>query len=67
MLAELDVKGILYAVAITVVFVAVLALLRLLFKKLSARVEATLARSDWAFKIQQLELLSAEGFKIGLV
>ncbi|MCZ6889796.1 MAG: mechanosensitive ion channel family protein [Gammaproteobacteria bacterium] len=59
--------GILYAIAVTAALVVLLALLRLLFKRLSARVEATLAQSDWVLKIQQLELLSAEGFTRGLV
>jgi small-conductance mechanosensitive channel len=67
MLAEMNVKGILYAIAVTAALVVLLALLRLFFNKLGARVEATLAHSDWALKIQQLELLSAEGFKRGLV
>ncbi len=67
MLAEMNVKGILYAIAVTAALVVLLALLRFFFKRLGARVEATLAHSDWAFKIQQLELLSAEGFKRGLV
>ncbi len=67
MLAEMNMKGILYAIAVTAALVVLLALLRFFFKRLGARVEATLAHSDWAFKIQQLELLSAEGFKRGLV
>ncbi len=67
MLAEMNVKGILYAIAVTAALVVLLALLRFFFKRLGARVEATLAHSDWALKIQQLELLSAEGFKRGLV
>ena len=67
MLVEINVKGILYAIAVTAALVGLLALLRLFFKRLGARVEATLAHSDWALKIQQLELLSAEGFKRGLV
>ncbi len=67
MLAEVTVKGILYAIAVTAALVVLLALLRLFFKRLGARVEASLAHSDWAFRIQQLELLSAEGFRRGLV
>ena len=67
MLADVDVKGILYAIAVTVAFVVVLALLRQFFKRLGARAEGTLAHSDWAFRIQRLELLSAEGFKRGIV
>jgi len=67
MLSEGNMKGILYAIAVTVALVVVLALLRLFFKRLSSRVEAALARSDWALKIQQLKLLSAEGIKLGLV
>ncbi len=63
----MNVKGILYAIAVTAALVLLLVLLRLFFKKLGARVEATLAHSDWALKIQQLKLLSAEGFKRGLV
>jgi small-conductance mechanosensitive channel len=66
MLAEMNVKGILYAIAVTAALVVLLAVLRLFFKRLDARVAATLANSDWALKIQQLELLSAEGFKRGL-
>ena len=65
--ADLNMTGILYAAAVTAAFVIVLALLRLFFNRLGARVERTLARSDWAFKIQRLQLLSAEGFKRGLV
>ena len=63
----MNVKGILYAIAVTAVLIVLLALLRLFFKRVSAGVEDSLARSDWAIKIQQLELLSAEGFKRGLV
>ena len=67
MLFEIDMKGLLYAIAVTAALVPLLALLRLVFKKLGARVEDTLARADWALNIQRLELLSAEGFKRGLV
>ncbi len=66
MLAEGNVKGILYAFIATAALVLLLALLRLVFKRLDARVEASLAHSDWALKIQQLKLLSAEGIKRGL-
>jgi len=65
--AEMNVEGILYAVAVTVALVALLALLRQFFKRLDARVEASLAHSDWALQIQQLEMLSAEGLRRGLV
>ena len=66
MLTEGNVKGILYAFIATAALVILLALLRLLFKRLDARVEVSLAHSDWALKIQQLKLLSAEGIKRGL-
>jgi small-conductance mechanosensitive channel len=46
--------------------VVLLALLRLIFNRLATRVEAALAHSDWALKIVQLELLSAEDFKRGV-
>jgi small-conductance mechanosensitive channel len=61
------VKGIAYAVVVTVALVVLLALLRLFFKRLSARVETILAHSDWAIKIQQLELLSANGYERSLM
>ena len=67
MLVDIDVKGFVYAIAATAALVLLLALLRLFFRKLGARVESTLAHSDWALKVQQLELLSADGFKRGLV
>ena len=46
MLAEANVMGILYAIAVTAALVVLLASLRLFFKRLSAQVEATLAHSD---------------------
>ncbi|MGI9220390.1 MAG: mechanosensitive ion channel family protein [Woeseiaceae bacterium] len=67
MSAEVNVEGILYAIAVTVGLVAFLALLRLFFKKLDARVEVSLVQSDWAIKIQQLEMLSADGLRRGLM
>ena len=48
--ADMNVKGILYAIAVTAALVVLLALLRLFFNKLGARVEATLAHSDWRLK-----------------
>ncbi len=48
MSADMNVKGILYAIAVTVALVILLVLLRLFFNRLGARVEATLAHSDWA-------------------
>ena len=67
MLAEGNLKAILYAAAVTAALVVVLVLLRLFFGRLGTRVEVALAQSDWAFKFQQLELLSVEGFKRGIV
>jgi small-conductance mechanosensitive channel len=61
------VKGIAYVLIATAVLIILLVLLRLFFKRLSARVEVTLAKSDWALQIQQLRLLSAEGFERGAV
>ena len=66
MLNDIKVEGIVYAIVATLTLVGLLALLRLVFNKLDKRVEVALARSDWALQIQQLELLSAEGFKRGI-
>ena len=63
----MNTNGVAYAVIVTFVLIVVLALLRLFFKKVSARIEGTLSDSDWALKVQRLELLSAEGFKTGAV
>ena len=65
--ADMNVEGILYAIAATVALGAVLALLRQFFKRLDARVEASLVHSDWVLRVQQLEMLSAEGLRRGLV
>ena len=65
MLTDINTKGIVYAVIATVTLVVLLALLRLIFKRLGTRVETALAHSNWAFQIQRLELLSADGFKRG--
>ena len=51
----MNAKGIFYAVVATVVFVTVLTLLRLFFRKLVTRVEAAWADSDWDLKLQQLD------------
>ncbi len=66
-LTDMNVLGIVYAVVATVTLVVLLALLRLVFNRLNTRVETALAHSDWALQIQQLELLSAEGFKRGVM
>ena len=67
MLSDINVLGIVYAVVATLTLVVLLALLRLVFNRLDKRVETALAHSDWALQIQQLELLSAEGFKRGVM
>ena len=67
MLTNTNMLGIVYAIVATLTLVGLLALLRLVFNRLGTRVEANLAHSDWALQIQQLELLSAEGFKRGVM
>ena len=62
-----SIQGVVYAILITVAFIIPLTLLRLLFIKLEARVSEDLDSSRWAIKVQQLELLSADGLKRGLV
>ena len=60
MLNDMNIKGITYAIIATFLLIMVLALVRLFFNKVSARIDGTLADSDWALKVQRLELLSAE-------
>ena len=62
-----SIQGVVYAILITVAFIIPLTLLRLLFIKLEARVSEDLDSSRWAIKVQQLELLSADGLKRALV
>jgi small-conductance mechanosensitive channel len=63
----MNVKGIVYSAVATVTLVVLLALLRLIFNRLKTRVEAALAHSDWALQIKRLELLSAGGYKRGVM
>ena len=67
MLGDINVKGIVYTVIATITLVVLLALLRLIFKRLNTRVEAAMAHSDWALHIQRIDLLSAERYKRGLI